>query len=173
MTKRHLTTLTKCALAATLFTSCEGGDGMSSDSSPPTEDWVGTYHQSIYPNASTRSMYTIELRKDFSATLTTEHCFVNEILESNVRWSIRDDSSIQFEPESGETFEWFGSPTQKEAIMQTTSDPDIVEVSLDGRTEGPTVSGFRRGTACLVIIDSSLGCGDGSYVRPCEGDASP
>ena len=51
--------------------------------------------------------------------------------------------------------------------MRATEDPEFVFVTEDGHSAGPTVGDFRRGMACLVILDASLGCGDGSYVKKC------
>jgi len=162
----HFTRNTIFCLSLSLC--CAGDDDSTGNtSSSQVTQWEGTYYQSIYPNVETPSMYTIELRKDLTAKLTTEHCYIDGIKEVNVRWSVLDDSTLQFHAESDELLDWFGSLTTLDVTMGLTEDPDIVEITYGDSTEGPTLGAFRRGTACLVVIDTNLGCGDGSYVRKC------
>ncbi|MCA9659500.1 MAG: hypothetical protein KC486_14230 [Myxococcales bacterium] len=153
-----------CALLA-----CTGGDiGATESAGDPASRRLGVYHQPPYPNYSTDSMWTIELYEDHTATLRTETCIGDEPRTTEVEWAVVEDGeAVQFTAHPGEAFMWFTHTATGEVLMRETDDAEIVFVTENGHSAGPTVGDFRRGDACLVILDASLACGDGSYVKEC------
>lgn len=154
--------------AAQIACSGKGQDESEADTGDESSDWfLGSYYQPPFESVSTTTKYTLTVRADRTAVLETELCGSGVIDSNVVAWEEDGEGTIRFTGAAGEQLAWFLSTPFEEVSMRRTDDPELVEIRDGDNTEGPTLGDFRRGNGCLIVKDSTKGCGEGSFVVKC------